>query len=197
MGSSWPRSRDTVPLSYLKIFLTSKNDSYFKITKCKLALIRSCFCFYLFFYLNTPASITVHIQYNLLSAHLLALLTVYFVSVKGTVSRDFRPSFFFHQTIPPGPLIHGQKPFWIPFYITNAGGKPRIKPGVWRPEMWALIYPLEYCALTATICQWSPFRELPTLAILFFCELPQVCGPFFMALAVRSSTLPDMPQWGK
>jgi hypothetical protein len=23
------------------------------------------------------------------------------------------PSFFFHQTIPPGPLIHGRKPFWI------------------------------------------------------------------------------------
>jgi hypothetical protein len=24
-----------------------------------------------------------------------------------------------------------------PFYITNAGGKPRVKPGVWRPEMWS------------------------------------------------------------
>jgi hypothetical protein len=22
------------------------------------------------------------------------------------------------------------------FYITNAGGEPRAKPGVWRPEMW-------------------------------------------------------------
>jgi hypothetical protein len=31
--------------------------------------------------------------------------------VKGTVSWEFRPSVFFHQTIPPGPLIHG--PFWI------------------------------------------------------------------------------------
>jgi hypothetical protein len=30
--------------------------------------------------------------------------------IKGTVSRDFWPSVF-HQTIPPGPLIHG--PFWI------------------------------------------------------------------------------------
>jgi hypothetical protein len=22
-------------------------------------------------------------------------------------------------------------------FITNAGGEPRVKPGVWRPEMWA------------------------------------------------------------
>jgi hypothetical protein len=34
-------------------------------------------------------------------------------SLKGTVSRDFRPSVFIHQTIPPGPLIHGLTPFWI------------------------------------------------------------------------------------
>jgi hypothetical protein len=33
--------------------------------------------------------------------------------VKGTLLRDFRPSFFFHQTIPPGPLIYGLKPFRI------------------------------------------------------------------------------------
>jgi hypothetical protein len=25
-----------------------------------------------------------------------------------------------------------------PFYITNAGGEPRVKLGVWRPEMWGL-----------------------------------------------------------
>jgi hypothetical protein len=25
-----------------------------------------------------------------------------------------------------------------PFYVTNAGGEPRVKLGVWRPEMWAL-----------------------------------------------------------
>jgi hypothetical protein len=24
------------------------------------------------------------------------------------------------------------------FYITNAGGEPLVKPGVWRPEMWDL-----------------------------------------------------------
>jgi hypothetical protein len=28
---------------------------------------------------------------------------------------------------------------FIPFYITNARGEPRVKPGVWRPEMWAQI----------------------------------------------------------
>jgi hypothetical protein len=33
--------------------------------------------------------------------------------LKGTVSRDFRPSVFFHQTIPPRALIHGLKPFCI------------------------------------------------------------------------------------
>jgi hypothetical protein len=33
--------------------------------------------------------------------------------IKGTVSRDFRPLVFFHQTIPSGPLIHGLKHFRI------------------------------------------------------------------------------------
>jgi hypothetical protein len=28
-----------------------------------------------------------------------------------------------------------------PFYVTNVGGKPRVKPGIWRPEMWALALP--------------------------------------------------------
>jgi hypothetical protein len=28
-----------------------------------------------------------------------------------------------------------------PFYITNVGGELRVKPGVWRPEMWALQIP--------------------------------------------------------
>jgi hypothetical protein len=36
-----------------------------------------------------------------------------FIDVKGTVSREFRPSVFFHKTIPPRALIHGLKPFWI------------------------------------------------------------------------------------
>jgi hypothetical protein len=31
------------------------------------------------------------------------------------------------------PVVHP------PLYITNAGGEPRVKHGVWRPEMWALI----------------------------------------------------------
>jgi hypothetical protein len=30
---------------------------------------------------------------------------------KGTVSRDFRPSVFCHETLPPGHLIHGLTPF--------------------------------------------------------------------------------------
>jgi hypothetical protein len=30
---------------------------------------------------------------------------------RGTVSQDFLPTVFFHQIIPPGPLIHGLKPF--------------------------------------------------------------------------------------
>jgi hypothetical protein len=33
--------------------------------------------------------------------------------LKGTVSREFRPSVFFHQTIPPWDLIHELKPFRI------------------------------------------------------------------------------------
>jgi hypothetical protein len=41
--------------------------------------------------------------------------------LKGTVSRDFRPSVFFHQTIPPRALIHGLKPFciWLRFRQEN------------------------------------------------------------------------------
>jgi hypothetical protein len=31
----------------------------------------------------------------------------------------------------------GFNPGFTTFYITNAGGEPRDKPGVWRPEMWA------------------------------------------------------------
>jgi hypothetical protein len=32
----------------------------------------------------------------------------------------------------------GFNPGFPPFYITNVGGEPRVKPGVCRPEMWAL-----------------------------------------------------------
>jgi hypothetical protein len=31
-----------------------------------------------------------------------------------------------------------------PFYLTNVEGEPRVKPGVLRPEMWAL-YSTKYC----------------------------------------------------
>jgi hypothetical protein len=37
---------------------------------------------------------------------------------KGTVSRDFWPSVFLHQTIPPGPLIHWLKP--LSNYASNS-----------------------------------------------------------------------------
>jgi hypothetical protein len=32
----------------------------------------------------------------------------------------------------------GFNPGFTPFYITNAGGEPRVEPGVWRPAIWAL-----------------------------------------------------------
>jgi hypothetical protein len=31
----------------------------------------------------------------------------------------------------------GFNPGFTPFYITNVGDELRVKPGVWRPEMWA------------------------------------------------------------
>jgi hypothetical protein len=40
--------------------------------------------------------------------------------VKGTVSRDFRPSVFFHQTIPPGPPDSRAKAF-----LNSASNSPR------------------------------------------------------------------------
>jgi hypothetical protein len=49
------------------------------------------------------------------------------------------------------------------------------------------IYPLAYRAVIFT----QPLPELPTLAILFLRELPQICGSLFTALAVRSSPLPQ------
>jgi hypothetical protein len=41
------------------------------------------------------------------------IMSMAFTTFKGTVSRDFRLLFFFHQTIPPRALIHGLKPFRI------------------------------------------------------------------------------------
>jgi hypothetical protein len=35
--------------------------------------------------------------------------------LKGTLTRDFWPLFFFHQTTSPGSLIHRLKPFRIPY----------------------------------------------------------------------------------
>jgi hypothetical protein len=32
-------------------------------------------------------------------------------------------------------IVWGLTPGSPPFYITNAGGEPRVKLGVWRPEM--------------------------------------------------------------
>jgi hypothetical protein len=61
--------------------------------------------------------------------------------IKGTLSRDFLPlsmapltraHISVHQTTPG--LTRGSPSF----YITNAGGEPRVKLGVWRPEMLAL-----------------------------------------------------------
>jgi hypothetical protein len=41
-----------------------------------------------------------------------------------------------------------------PFYITNMGGEPRVKHGVWRPEMWAL----QYLRISAVVCKRSKLR---------------------------------------
>jgi hypothetical protein len=54
----------------------------------------------------------------------------YFFSLKGTVSRDFRPLVFFHQTIPSGPLIHGLKPFRIRLRIREVIRQSRCLSGV-------------------------------------------------------------------
>jgi hypothetical protein len=37
----------------------------------------------------------------------------------------------------PNPLFNPGFP--PPLYITNIGDEPRVNPGVWRPEMWALV----------------------------------------------------------
>jgi hypothetical protein len=39
-----------------------------------------------------------------------------------------------------------------PFYITYAGGEPRVKPGAWRPEMWNYILYVQYCYIRP---QWT------------------------------------------
>jgi hypothetical protein len=55
---------------------------------------------------------------------------------KGTVSRDFRPLFFFHQITSPRPLIYGLKPFCIWLCI--------------REDIW-----LTNCRLWPERCQWN------------------------------------------
>jgi hypothetical protein len=35
------------------------------------------------------------------------------ITVKGTLTRDVQPLFFFHKSTPSRPQIHGLKPFWI------------------------------------------------------------------------------------
>jgi hypothetical protein len=53
-------------------------------------------------------------------------------------------------------LTRGSPP--PPIYMTNAGGELRVKPGVWRPEMWALannknVVMITSCPVTTTICR--------------------------------------------
>jgi hypothetical protein len=43
--------------------------------------------------------------------------TVWVTPIKGTVSRDFRPSVFFIKQYPLGPWFTGLKPFWILLWI--------------------------------------------------------------------------------
>jgi hypothetical protein len=52
------------------------------------------------------------------------------IHLKGTVSQDFRPLIFFHQTIPAGPLIHGLKPFRIRLRIREVFRQSRCLTGV-------------------------------------------------------------------
>jgi hypothetical protein len=53
--------------------------------------------------------------------------------LRGSVAPDLRT---------PNPGFNPELPL---FYITNVGGEPRVKPGVWRPEMWAQKVIRLYC----------------------------------------------------
>jgi hypothetical protein len=53
----------------------------------------------------------------------------------------------------------GFNPMFIPLLYEKCGGEPRVKPGVWRPEMWALG---SLCVGSATIheTRWIMFYFL-------------------------------------
>jgi hypothetical protein len=45
------------------------------------------------------------------------------MAVQGTLSRDFRPLVFFHQSTPPRAVTHGLKPFriWLCICLSSMG----------------------------------------------------------------------------
>jgi hypothetical protein len=43
----------------------------------------------------------------------------------------------------------------------------------------------------------QPLRELPTLSVCFSRELPKVCGPFFVALAVCATVVQPLAYRGR
>jgi hypothetical protein len=61
-----------------------------------------------------------------------------------------------------------------PFYITNARGEPRVKPGVLRPEIWALVYfeILMMCVEAATYMMEVKGREADTWQCLLCGKVP-------------------------
>jgi hypothetical protein len=80
-----------------------------------------------------------------LSAVLLAMCTIERISIRMMTSFDLQIKYIDEKILSDirahisgrqTPCLTRGSP---PLYITNAGGKLRVKPGVWRPEMWALL----------------------------------------------------------
>jgi hypothetical protein len=59
------------------------------------------------------------------------------IRASWTMSRD---KIYVNLEFDQSPHLRTPNPEFIPhFYITNVGDEPRVKLGVWRPEIWALL----------------------------------------------------------
>jgi hypothetical protein len=101
------------------------------------------------------------------------VLTYLIYRFKGTVSRDFRTSVFFHQSTPPRALIHRLKPFRILLLIRreNRFGirQNRLRPQKttffywWSPLIFTFSSNYKYVMFTYCMylfCRGIPSKEL-------------------------------------
>jgi hypothetical protein len=130
--------------SYFTVEVKQKTISYCWLTGLVLAIPENCFEKFLKVatFPSTPPLTTIQhwrlvslrngtlkwMAHEILvpSSRIVNCKIIYCIRFKGTLTRDFRPLGFFHQTTPPRPLIHRLKPFWIWLRIRGKKSKSPI-----------------------------------------------------------------------